>query len=259
MTASFQARAGSSIRSSLILLAETTISSDLLMGKSTPQIPFNLTHENAVRREDLVETPANELAVSVIDAWPDWPGFLTILAGPVGSGKSHLASIWATTSEAVTVSACDLPSVLDELVTGMADRACVVVEDMDEKVIDQNALFHVLNAVRQVGGHCLVTSRSWPLSWNVTLADLSSRLKTAQLVELREPDDLLLKMVMMKLFADRQIAVDDKVLDYCVVRMERSLESAARLVAEIDAESLARQSSVTRATAANALQKLGMG
>jgi hypothetical protein len=41
--------------------------------------------------------------------------------------------------------------------------------------------------------------------------------------------------------------------------MERSLESAARLVAEIDAESLARQSSVTRATAANALQKLGMG
>ena len=226
--------------------------------KTSSQLPFDLVHETAVQREDLIESPANATAINMIDAWPNWPGQLTILAGPVGSGKSHIGSVWQELSQATKTQSSNLNSELSELISIAENGGNILLEDAGENSLDETALFHLFNAVKQGGSYCLVTARTWPTQWNVTLPDLASRLKAAQLIELQEPDDMLLKLVMMKLFSDRQVSVDEKVLDYCVVRMERSLASAANLVAEIDAEALSRKTSVSKATAASALSKLNM-
>jgi len=226
---------------------------------NTPQLPLELNYKSANLREDLIESQANKLAIDMVDAWPNWPGKIVVLAGPIGSGKSHIANIWITGSKGVTVHCYDISAKLDDLI-GLAEvGSSILIEDADSSSLDEIALFHLLNAVKQGGGYCMITSRFWLSEWEVELPDLASRLKAAQVVELQEPDDVLLKHVMMKLFSDRQLLVDEKILDYCVIRMERSLESAAKLVEEIDVESLARKTSVTRATAARALEKLGMG
>ena len=34
-------------------------------------------------------------ALALIESWPDWPNRIMLLVGPEGSGKSHLAAIWA--------------------------------------------------------------------------------------------------------------------------------------------------------------------
>jgi chromosomal replication initiation ATPase DnaA len=134
----------------------------------------------------------------------------------------------------------------------------VVLEDADRGAIPETALFHLINHLRATGGHCLITSRLWPNTWQVELPDLASRLRAAQLVELSEPDDDLLRQVIVKLFADRQIAIDPGVVDYLVTRMERSLDAAGRLVAEMDHEALARGARLTRVVAATALKRLAM-
>ena len=224
----------------------------------SPQLPLDLSVPVVHLREDLIESKANEMAISMIDSWPEWPARVSVLAGPVGAGKTHIANVWADKSEAVTCKSVDLSKNLDEFVKHAADKGNFLIEDAGSGVIDETAMFHFLNAIKQGEGYCLMTSRSWPIEWNVSLPDLASRLKAVQVFELSEPDDELLRHVMVKLFADRQLTVDEKIIDYCVLRMERSLESAGRLVDAIDAEAMARKSAISRSTAAQALERLGM-
>ena len=226
--------------------------------QSVSQLPLDLSVEVSTGREDLIESPANEMAIALIDAWPDWPGSLTVIAGPIGSGKSHIAKVWANQAQAVTVQSSELANRLDEILDAVTQGFSVLVEDANAETVEENALFHLINAVRQNQTFCLITSRSWPLEWNVKLPDLKSRLKAAQVVELQEPDEFLLQAVIMKLFADRQLMVDEKVISYCTMRMERSLEAAGRLVEAMDEEALARKSGITKAVAARALTRLGM-
>lgn len=218
------------------------------------QIPLELPVESAQAREDLIVSPSNRQAVDFIDAWPDWPGTLAVLAGPVGSGKSHMAAVWAARAGARNLPMARIEAIGDE-VEALEN---VVLEDAREGAIPEMALFHLINHLRACGGHCLITSRQWPTAWQVELPDLVSRLRAAQLVELAEPDDLLLRQVIVKLFSDRQIAVDPGVVDYLVTRMERSLGAAGELVAEMDREALARGAKVTRTIAASALKSLSM-
>lgn len=223
-----------------------------------PQIPMDLSLPVTHSREDLIESKANEMAISMIDRWPDWPGKVSVLAGPIGAGKTHIASVWAENASASRHLCRELSGQIDQLVEEAGTGANFLIEDAGSNVIDETAMFHFLNAVKQGGGYCLFTSRYWPIEWNVKLADLSSRLKAVQVFELSEPDDMLLRHVMVKLFADRQLTVDEKIIDYCVLRMERSLESAGRLVEAIDAAALSRKSGISKATAAQALEQLGM-
>lgn len=94
------------------------------------------------------------------------------------------------------------------------------------------------------------------MSWPVELPDLKSRLKAATVVEIGEPDDELLMQVLTKLFADRQLFVDERLIGYIVARMERSLEAAQTIVERIDHLALARATRPTRALAAEVLEAL---
>ena len=226
---------------------------------ASKQLPFDLSHDPSVRREDLIESPANATAVAMIDAWPDWPSHLTVLAGPVGSGKTHIANAWISGAGGVVCKMNAISDFQQDLQHCLDQNGNLVLEDAGTGQIDEVVLFHLINSVRQANAYCLITSRSWPLDWGIDLPDLLSRLRAAQVIELLEPDDQLLKQVMIKLFADRQLMVDEKVVDYCVLRMERSLESVAKLVAEIDTEALARKSPITRAIAGQVLQKFERG
>ena len=225
---------------------------------NTSQLALNLSHDASHLRADLIESSANATAIAMIDAWPEWPGSATVLAGPVGSGKTHIASVWAGMSNALMVDAQDLKAEAKTLLDEISAGKCLVIENMAERTVDETILFHILNSIRESGGYCLITSRSWPVEWQVELPDLVSRLKAMQLIELEEPDDLLLKQVMMKLFSDRQLQVDASVVEYCALRMERSLETAARLVAKMDELALSQRTTIGRKIASKALASMGM-
>jgi len=99
----------------------------------------------------------------------------------------------------------------------------------------------------------LITVRTPPATWRIGLADLASRLRAIPTVELSAPDDALLRAVMIKLFADRQLAVDEALIAYLSTRIERSFAAARAIVDDLDREALRQKRPVTRALAAEVL------
>lgn len=219
------------------------------------QLPLDLSHGEARSRDDLVVGPSNMQAVALVDRWPDWPSPVAILAGPAGSGKSHLAQVWREASGASVLAAGRLGAEAAEA----AASGPVLVDDVDAAPLDETGLFHLVNAVRQAGTSLLMTSRRFPSAWGVTLPDLSSRLKAASTVEIHEPDDMLLAAVVTKLFADRQVEVEPHVVQFLVRRIERSLSGAIETVARLDRAALERKSRITRALAAQVVEAMEAG
>lgn len=131
----------------------------------------------------------------------------------------------------------------------------MLFEDASRETFDDDTLFHVINAVKSHGQSLLITARGWPLSWGVTLADLSSRLKAATIVEIGPPDDTLIGQILFKLFADRQLLIDERLVSYIAARMERSHDAAQNIVERLDHLALARGSRITRALAAEVLDE----
>lgn len=214
------------------------------------QLALTLPVDPALSSDDFVIGNANWTAYQHLFSWPDWPSRICLLAGPVGSGKTHLSSIFAQHADALVLSPNALPSASD---LAALDRPVLVLEDAHhtEKTPEFEArLFHLINHVQEQQGALLLTSRSWPDTWGLDLPDLRSRLRAATPMELFEPDDDLLRQVLTKLFADRQLDVDLRVLDYIVVRMERSLAAAGALVEALDRLSLERSRPITRPLAA---------
>ena len=214
------------------------------------QLPLELPHRPALDRGDFLVSRANRAAIDIIDRWPDWETNNVVLIGPPGSGKSHLVAIWAARVGAPVIAARHLPETPPD---AFPTARGLAIESIDDPEIDEKALFHVLNMAREHDVSLLMTSRMALTAWSPRLTDLASRLRAATPVELDEPDDDLLKSVLVKLFADRQLVVTAGLISYIVVRMERSLDAANRIVAEIDRRTLAEKRPVTRALAAAVL------
>ncbi len=219
------------------------------------QLPLDLAHSEARSRDDLVVGPSNARAVALVDRWPDWPAPVAVLAGPAGSGKSHLANVWREASGATAIP----PGRLGPQAAEAAGRGPVLIDDVDSGAIDEAGLFHLINTVRQANTTLLMTARRFPAAWGVTLPDLASRLKAAATVEIDEPDDMLLAAVTTKLFADRQIEVEPHVVQFLVRRIERSLSSAIEAVARLDRIALERKSRITRALAGQVVAAMEEG
>jgi len=215
------------------------------------QLALALPHAESFAREDFLTGAPNEAALAMIERWPDWPDRALALVGPEGAGKSHLAAIWAEIAGARRVSARALgeTNLIGALATG-----ALVIEDAPAR-LDERALFHLLNLIREEEAYLLITARVAPARWSVALPDLASRLRAVPTVALSAPDDALLRAVLVKLFADRQLGVDSSLVSYLVTRIERSFAAARAAVETLDREALRMQRPVTRALAAELLRE----
>lgn len=217
------------------------------------QIPLDLPHGDSRARDDFLAGPANERALALIDAWPRWPAPIVALSGPRGSGKSHLAAIFAERSGATLLPAGQLEiATLPSLIAPGA----LVLEDLGRGELDEAALFHLINLANEQRANVLITTDCLPavLAETVRTRDLASRLRALPVVELGPPDDPLLAAVALKLFADRQIFPDETLLSYMLPRVERSIGALRDLVADLDREALARKRPLTRALASELLR-----
>ncbi|MGO4571461.1 hypothetical protein [Microvirga sp. 2TAF3] len=220
------------------------------MREAPKQLAFDLPLDPRFGREDFLVSPSNEHAYAMIENWPEWPDTVLLLNGPRGSGKSHLAAIWATTAHAWTIDAFE---VTQDKVPHLVSNGALAIEDFDRADRDEAALFHLLNLAREKRAFVLLTASTPPDRWGLKTPDLLSRLRLATSVSLDAPDDALLKAVLVKLFVDRQLVVDTSVVDYIALRIERSLAKAAELVTLLDKEALSRGRRVSRAIAAEIL------
>ncbi len=215
------------------------------------QLALPLDHAESLAREDFLGGPSNAAALALVDSWPGWPARAVVLAGPEGSGKSHLAAAWAQVAGARLIAARALQ---DIVVPAALATGALVIEDLAPGGFDERALFHLLNLAREENAYLLITMRTPPAGWAFAVRDLGSRLRALPVVAIAPPDDALLRAILVKLFADRQVAVDESLIGYVATRIERSCAAARRAVQSLDREAMRQKRPLTRALASEILR-----
>lgn len=218
------------------------------------QLTLDLPIETRFGREDFLVSPSNADAFETFEGWPAWPDRVLLLLGPTGAGKSHLGTIWAARSHARILPASALAGAD---LSALAAEGPLLLEDVDSARGIEAELFHLLNLVRNLAnGWLVLTARAWPDGWGLRTPDLLSRLRLAPAVEIAEPDDALVRAVLVKHFIDRQLVVDTTVVEYLAMRIERSLDAARQVVEALDQEALTTGRRITRPMAGEVLRAL---
>lgn len=217
------------------------------------QLPFDWGHEPSHLEIDFIEGDGNRMALAHIRSFPGWAGPLTLIEGPAKSGKSHLARIWAERTGAGFVT----PEAAEEL-SRIGGTAPLVIEDVERSGYGEAALFHLLNQSMREKRPVLMTTREPVANWPFETDDLKSRARLAQRFTLALSDDIQLSQMFVKLFGDRQVSVDPKIISYLVARMERSPEEVVALADLADRLALSRGTAITRRIAAEALAERGI-
>jgi chromosomal replication initiation ATPase DnaA len=215
------------------------------------QLTLDLPHRAALGAEDFLVSDCNLAAVRLIDAWPNWQDHVQLLIGPPASGKTHLARVWQALSGAEGLEPQHLAM---DFVDSMSAGTPLVVEDADRLAYDEKTLFHLLNLAREKRLFVLLTARTVPSRWPFSLPDLLSRLNAVPAVEIGPPDEALIRTVMLKHFADRQLDIDPKVLTYLALHVDRSLAAAEAAVAAVDRAALATGRKISRQLVIETLQ-----
>ena len=223
------------------------------------QFTLNWPINETVAEEDFLPSDSNQYAVKWIDSWPAWQRggddfHCLIIYGPSGCGKTHLSHVWQKMSAAELV---DIEK-LSEIDFILAENFVFIIENVDDHILNSKiveSLFHLYNWVKEQGGYLLLTAKRHPKNWNIGLEDLSSRMLASEAVEIKPPDDKLLQAIIIKQFSDRQVTLPKEVLKYLIPRVERSFESLAKLVHDIDQLSLAEKKKITIPMVKRVLEK----
>jgi len=214
------------------------------------QLALELGHTPQHGEADFLVGEGNRLAYARIMAFPDWGDWLTLLTGAAASGKSHLARIFIDRSGAHLAQ----PGELEALARDGGQHP-LVIEDVDRAGYDEAGLFHLLNQAMRDQRPVLMTARQDIASWPFSTDDVRSRARRATAFAIAMTDDIQLSQMFVKLFGDRQITVDPKIIAYLVARMERSTEEAVILADLMDRLALSKGTAITRSIAADALDR----
>jgi len=214
--------------------------------QNAQQIPIEFPVRVARAREDFMIGDSNADAVQWIDQWPNWPAPALFLCGPAASGKSHLAAVWQTKSKAAKINPQDL--IANEAQTISAKGENLVIDGIDPWLGDpaaETTLFHLYNILKEEGRTMLLTTRAAPSHIEFAIPDLASRFRAAPTTTIKSPDDTLLQNIIVKMFADRQIQINEDILKYLMPRIERSFKSISDIVAKSDELALSKHRAVT--------------
>ncbi len=205
------------------------------------QIPLPFETAGKFAREDFIVGPGNSAAVRFIDSYPSWPSPVAALYGPAGSGKSHLAGVWAARAGAVII---DVTGLDESSLLHIASSMALAIENIDTAPL-ASAAETTLFALIERGQRILFTGREAPPAWRALLPDLASRFRALLAFPLWAPDDALLEALARKLFADRQLAVPDAVVAQMIRGLERSPAAIRDFVARADTAALAAKRPIT--------------
>lgn len=191
---------------------------------------------------DFIVSSANEEAYLWLNCWPNWPHPCLAIYGEGGCGKTHLSSIWQTTSKAQYLRAQDFDAIGLET---LFESPCLFILDDAHLIEKEEKLFHFYNHSLSKKGSLLFLSKAAPAHWGTNLRDLSSRLNAIPAIKIHSPDEALLTKVIQKLFSDLQLKVDDAAISFLIKHMERSFESARFWTSILNTFAMTQKRSIT--------------
>jgi len=202
--------------------------------------------------DTLVVAEANRDAARLLTEWRAWPGGALALAGPPGSGKSHLALAWALEAGARQVVAHAAPEDAAAIFREAGGR--LLIDDADREA-DESMLWRVLDLARTGGGAVLLVGAKMPNQWQTMTPDLRSRLASLAVARLGEPDEALMEVVLRRICREQFIQLSDDAARYLAQRLPRTFAAAHSLAAALDADLVKGAKPVALPAARRALEK----
>ena len=208
--------------------------------KELDQILLDFGIFESFDENDYFVSKSNYFAKSIIETWPKWEKKIVNLTGEKYSGKTHLSTIFKTKSHALFLNSNDIN---DQTLSKIKLSDSIIIEDIDE-TFDQKLLYSIFNLVEQDNKYLLISSNKPINTFKFSLPDLVSRLKNCITANIEQPDDDLIYAIILKSFSDRQIKVDNKIIDYIIKRISRSYSKMHEFIYKIDELSLKKRKSI---------------
>ena len=224
---------------------------------ATRQLALPFAHRPRFARADFIAAPSNAAALAWLDrdGGAQWPDHRLALWGEAGCGKTHLLQVWARDHDALL-----LPGTALRGLTALPNRIAgigggIAIDDAD-MATDERSLLHLLNAAREQAMPILLAGREAPSRWPVRLPDLASRLRATAAVALGRPEETLLRILLLRLLAERQLVVAQPVVEWLLLRLPRQADAMREAARLLDQAALASGSAVTRGLAGSVLEEL---
>ena len=201
--------------------------------------------------EDFYVSESNFEAYKLLESWPHWSSKFINIFGPSGCGKTHLANIFNKKINSFYIKAMDIKenSLLDIKV-----KECLIIDNYKDN-IDENLFYSVLNQSQLSNQYIVINSLEPIQSHNVKLNDLKSRFTSFVNIRIDLPSDELIKVIIGKIFSDKQVKIESKLLEYIIKNIDRSYEAIFDLIDRLDDFSLSTGRSININLIKKALNK----
>lgn len=219
-----------------------------LVHQASRQLAFPLSHsQTSYQSDQFVVSEANKTQFTIAHSW-----FLTIdpaliICGPRYSGKTHLAHLVSDQCDGIFLNAAEYSKIDDYPEISFIDNA----EDIEPK-----KFLMAFESMISRGGRLVLIGRGLPDDWSGELGDLRTRLRALPRVTMQEPDEKLIRAIIKKSFLDRQIEVENDVIDYAAKRLPCTFAASYKFVEYADQLALSAGRPITKPFVQSFLEKI---
>ena len=208
------------------------------------QLLFELDHKKNFNEHDFYVSKSNFYAYNIIDKWPKWEKKILNIFGEKFSGKTHLANIFKSKTNALLINASKID---EEIFKKIKLFENIIIDDF-EKNYDEKLIYSIFNLADQDNKYMLINSLIPINEIEFTLPDMISRSKNCLSAKIESPDDDLIFAIILKNFSDRQIKIEKKIIEFIINRIDRSYSKIYEFIYKIDELSLKKKKPINLKT-----------
>jgi chromosomal replication initiation ATPase DnaA len=215
------------------------------------QLIFKFPFKTNYFEEDFYVSTNNFEAYKLIESWPKWSSRFINIFGPSGCGKTHLANIFNKKINSFFINASDINN---NSLPSIKVKECLIVDDYENN-IDEKLFYSFLNQCHLSNQYIIINSLKPIQSFEINLDDLKSRFSSFVNIGIDLPTDELIKVIISKNFSDKQVKIENKLLEYILKNIDRSYDGIFELIDKLDSVSLSTGKSININLIKKALNK----
>ena len=208
--------------------------------KDLDQSIIKFDYDKNLKNDDFHISKSNVHIMNFLDKWPKWEKNFLNISGENFSGKTHLVNIFLKKYDGIKFEAKNLKN---ENLKEIKVYQNIILENLDTR-IDEKLAYTLFNIIEQDNKYLITTSNKQIVDFKFKLDDLNSRCKNFILLNINKPDDELIFALLLKNLSDKQISLDNKLINYIVKRIDRSYGKIFDFIYKIDEVSLKKKKSI---------------
>ena len=208
------------------------------------QLLLDFGHKKNFNDHDYYVSKSNYFAFNIMDKWPKWEKRILNICGEKFSGKTHLANIFKSKSNALLINQNKIDN---DMFKQIKLFESIIIDNFKDN-FNEKIIYSIFNLVDQDNKYLLINSIKPINEIKFKLPDMLSRSKNCLVAKIESPDDDLIFAIILKNFSDRQIKIKKKIIEFIINRIDRSYSKIYEFIYKIDELSLKKKKPINLKT-----------